>query len=278
MAINVQDWYKRAEADYFMWFVRQWIPFNAWFMDEYERVKGTRPNSDRQVIDFLKANNNRFRNKLVNLLNGHDAEKDTFCFHLARLHQELQSHPVFNRGARVTLSGIHIENNPDHSKPLDYGHYTYKCEKVTLPAGGGVQWQCMVMKKAAPRPTVCVFALPKWDLAAFESHPDYLAIGDDTKKAKLKECFLAINPKKPTDIVLPMRVKNGNQYPPLHSIKVSDDLYVIDDAVKVSQVMIELLYILRCQIFHGILEPKSAYYGIYEHAYHIMRVLNKEIV
>ena len=276
MAINVQDWYKRAEADYFMLFVRQWIPFNAWFMDEYERRNGTKPN-DRQTIDFLKANNNRFRDKIINLLNGHDAEKDVFCFHLAQLHQELQSHPIFNRGNRVTLSNIHIENNTVTVKSLDYGRHTYKCEKITLP-GGGTQWKCMVMKKAAPHTTIHDFTLPKWNLNAFEAHPDYLAIGDETKKAKLKECFLTINPKKPTDIVLPMRIRNGNHYPPLHSIKIDDNLYVINEAVKVSQVMIELLYILRCQIFHGVLEPKNAYYGVYEHAYHIMRVLNKEIV
>jgi len=276
MAILVEDWYKRAEEDFFMMFVRQWIPFNAWFMDEYERVRGVHPN-DRQAIDFLKANNNKFRDKIVNLLHGHDAEKDAFFYHLACLYQELNSHPITNRGNRVTLSDIHIENNTVTVKTQNYGHYTYKCEKITRPAGG-VQWNSMIMKKAAPHITVCVFTLAKWNLSDFEAHPDYLAIGDEIKKAKLKECYMAINPKKPTDIVLPMRTRNGNQYPPLHSIKVSDSLYVINDAVKVSQVLIELLYILRCQIFHGVLEPKNAYYGIYEHAYGIMRLLNKELV
>lgn len=277
MPIHVEDWLKRAEADYFMMFVKQWIPFNAWFMDYYQQANRTTPN-DRQAINFIKANANVFRNKIVNLLNGHDARKDDFFFHFAHLHKELQSHPIFNRGNRVGLSNTHIEDNPFTSHVFDFGHYTYKCEKVNL-AGGGEQWNCLIMKKIG-HATVHQFSLPKWNLAAFEAHPDYQAIDDETKKAKLRSCFLEINPKKPTDIILPMRVRAGSELPPLNSIEISKSLklYVINDAEKVSQVMIELFYILRCIIFHGVLEPKSAYYSIYEHAYHMMRILNNELV
>ena len=91
---------------------------------------------------------------------------------------------------------------------------------------------------------------------------------------------MEINPKKPTDIVLPMRMRGGSELPPLNSIEISKEakLYVVNDAVKVSQVLIEMLYILRCFIFHGELEPNKVYYGVYEHAYHILRILNEELV
>lgn len=277
MPIHVEDWLKRAEADYYMMFVKQWIPFNAWFMDTYQQAIGTKPN-DRQAINFLKATNNRFRDKIVNMLNGHDAEKDKFFFHLAHLHRELQSHPITNKGNRVSLSNIHIEVNPNTVKILDYGHYTYKCEK-TSPATGGVQWECLVMRKSN-HATIHQFSLTNWDMLAFNSHPNFFAIGNETMKEKLRTCFMEINPKKPTDIILPMRVRAGGELPPLNSIKINQDMkmYVINDAVKVSQVLIELLYILRCLIFHGELEPKNAYYGIYEHAYHIQRIINQELV
>ena len=277
MPNHIEGWYKRAEADYFMMFVRQWIPFNVWFMDAYYQVNGSRP-TDREAIYFLKANNNRFRDKIVNLLNGHDAEKSVFFFHLACLHKELQSHPISNKGNRVTLSNIHIENNSSTVYTFDFGHYTYKCE-MQHPHGSGIQWDCLVMKKAG-HVTVHQFSLPKWDLHSFETHPDYLAIDKETVKVKLRNCFMEINPKKPTDIVLPMRTRNGSELPPLNSIEISKEekLYVVNDAVKVSQVIIELLYILRCLIFHGELEPKQAFYGIYEHAYHIQRILNKELI
>lgn len=277
MPIHVEDWLKRAEADYFMMFVKQWIPFNAWFMDFYQQANGTTPN-DRQAINYIKANGNVFRNKIVNMLNGHDARMDDFFFHLAHLHKELQSHPIFNRGNRVGLSNTHIADNTITSNVFDFGHNTYKCEKVNL-AGGGVQWNCIIMKKAS-HATLNQFSLPKWDLAVFEAHPDFLAIDDETKKAKLRSCFMEINPKKPTDIILPMRMRAGSELPPLNSIAINTNMkiYVINDAEKVSQVLIELFYILRCIIFHGVLEPKVAYYGIYEHAYHMMRILNEELV
>jgi len=39
MPIHVDSWLKRAEAGYYMMFVRAWIPFYAWFMDVYYQAR-----------------------------------------------------------------------------------------------------------------------------------------------------------------------------------------------------------------------------------------------
>ena len=134
--------------------------------------------------------------------------------------------------------------------------------------------------KKSDSSTVCQFSLPKWDETAFLTHSDYLAINSQTQKEKLLECFNMINPRPVAQLVFNVKVRSGVAVPPPRSICLSENRnrYFANDTVLFAKCIIELLYSLRCMIFHGHLDPTGSNMGIYEHAFYIMSIVTKELV
>lgn len=273
--IFLQNWIKWSEPDFYTLFVKSWIPFNAWYIDNYYDEAAGRKR-DRDILDYLKENPNKFRNKLVNLLNGAGNDVEKFFYHLDLLDKELESHTVENRGRRIQFSNISLSSNPINSKIIEYRTYKYKCELITTPAPS---WKCLIMKKSDSS-TVCQFSLPKWDEQNFLAQPDYLALTSQTQKDKLLECFRTINPRPVAQLVLKVKERSGNVIQPPRSICISETRkrYFTNDTVLIAKCIIELLYSLRCMVFHGHLDPTGANSGIYEHAFYIMNIVTKELV
>lgn len=273
--IQLQNWINWSEPDFYTLFVKSWIPFNAWYMDSFYDEASNRTR-DRAILDYIKDNPNKFRDKLVNLINkaGDDAEE--FYYHLNLLDKELESHAVYNKGKRIQFSNISLSSNNVQSKILEYRTYKYKCELITSPTR---LWKCQIMKKSDGS-TICQFSLSEWDEEAFIEHPDYVAITSQTLKDKLLECFRIINPRPAAELVKNTHVRAGTLFPPARSICISESRsrYFASDSVLVAKCIIELMYSLRCMIFHGHLDPTGSNMGIYEHAYYIMNIVTKELV
>lgn len=273
--IFLQNWIKWSEPDFYTLFVKSWIPFNTWYMDGFYDESSGRVN-DRRILDYIKDNPNKFRDKLVNLLNRSGDDVEEFYYHLNLLDKELESHTVMNRGKRILFSNISLSSNPISSKIIEYGTYKYKCELITNPSS---LWKCQIMKKSDSS-TVCQFSLLKWDEQAFLTNPDYLAITSHTQKDKLLECFSMINPRPVAQLVLKVKERSGNFVPPPRSICISEirKRYFTKDTVLIAKCIIELLYSLRCTVFHGHIDPTDSNSGIYEHAFYIMNIVTKELV
>lgn len=273
--IRLENWVDWSNPDYYTMFVKSWIPFNAWFMDTFYDESNNRTR-DRQIIDHIKENPNKFRDKIINLLgrNGQDAE--LFFSHLEGLDRELEAHTLKNRGERVGFSNMRLSYNPSTVKNEEYGAYKYKCEKIT---GATQSWKCQIMKRS-DNSTVCQFSLTKWDLTSFREHQDYIGLKSETQKSRLEECFLSIDPRPVAKVVLPVISKGGREVAPPRSILISESRkrFFTDDKLLVSKVLIEILYSLRCMVFHGHLDPTGSNQGVYEHAFYIMNILIKELV
>ncbi|MCX2476923.1 hypothetical protein OQZ33_21495 [Pedobacter sp. MC2016-05] len=56
------------------------------------------------------------------------------------------------------------------------------------------------------------------------------------------------------------------------------NLYFVKDYELIAKVIIQMLYELRCKLFHGELDPIAANLGIYQHAFHIQKTLIKELI
>ena len=134
--------------------------------------------------------------------------------------------------------------------------------------------------KKTDNSTICQFSLPKWNLSLFHEAPDFLALRSDTQKRHLEDCFLSIDPRPIAKVVLPISIKGGKEVDPVKSIRLSMSRkrFFTDDKVLISKTLIEILYSLRCMIFHGSLDPTGANHGVYEHAFYIMNILIKELV
>ena len=274
--IHLQNWINWSKPDFYSLFVKSWIPFNAWYMDGFYDESSGRTR-DRDILDYLKDHPNKFRDKLVNLLNraGNNDDVEEFYYHLNLLDKELESHTVVNRGKRVQFSNISLSSNNISSKIISHRTYKYKCELITAPSR---KWKCQIMKKSDSS-TTCQFTLLKWDKDDFLAHPDYLALRSQTQKDKLLECFNMINPRPVAQLVLNVKERSG-VVPPPRSICLSETRkrYFANDTVLFAKCIIELLYSLRCMIFHGHLDPTGSNMGIYEHAFYIMSIVTKELV
>lgn len=277
-SIYLQEWINKSELDYYTMFVKAWIPFNAWYMDNFydEVIQRT---TDRKIIDFIKGNSNRYRDKIISLLRSNDEISQDFKLLLSNLHYELERHPIPNEDERISFHTTNINKNNLPSHVIPFGHYDYKVEfRHTLPKTTK-RWICQIISKRGGN-TIHYVDLFNWSLQELHSNQDYIKIPND-KKQYLDMCFAEMNPKKPEIIILnPITNQQGLYTQPNSSIEIDKkkNLYFINNYELVSKVIIEILYELRCKLFHGELHPISANLGIYKYAYQIQNILIKELI
>jgi hypothetical protein len=276
--VYLENWIKKAELDYFTMFIKSWLPFNAWYMKDFYDEAANRT-SDRSIIDYLKNNPNRYKAKIIALLRGLDDNALRFRTYLSQLHFELETHTIPNEEERISFSTINLSRNLLLQKVISFGHYSYKVEfKNNLPRTQR-RWVCEIISKKTGN-TIHLIELFNWSLEELHTHADYIIIPNE-KKQYLDACFLEMNPKKPEVVITqPIRSGTGGYQQPPNSIVISDSkrLFFVNNYDLVSKVIIELLYELRCKLFHGELDPISANIGIYENAYHIQKYLIKELM
>lgn len=277
MPIFLQNWLESSRPNYCLMFIHAWIPFNAWFRDEFYDTNAR--NGDRELIDRLKTQPNKIKNRIIALLLGQDEDAVFFKSLLSKLNTELNAHAVHQNGRRVGLNTTCIADNTNNNACISSRGYDYKCIYNNRAPRGTNRVRCEVMSRRSGVTKYLVEILD-WTLEDFHSNPDFQGM-DEKHRVKLEECFMLINPKKPEEIVKSVIPNpNGTYIQPHHSLTIDTGkgLFVVNDTDKVSQVIIQLLYNLRCAIFHGEVEPTSTNMGVYEPAFHILNILNQELI
>lgn len=278
---HIERWIGRAEMDYYIMFIKTWIPFNAWYMrDFYDDSSTPKRTSDREIIDYLIANDNKYKSKIQNLLKGADEQAKEFRKYLSKLHFELVDHSIPDEENRVSFSHTSLSRNitKKYTSP-PVGQYIYFAEFKDQLQRTQKRWICEIQKKNNNQ-TVKGVELFEWSLEDLNNHPDFIAIADPNERELLRQAFRQINPKKPTEVILaPKRTKNSNFKQPMNSVVIDEpkNLYFINDYDLVSRVIIQLIYELRCKLFHGELDPSESNLGVYEYAFRLQNLLIKEL-
>ena len=277
---HINNWINRAELDYYSMFIKTWIPFNAWYMrDFYDESTVPPRTSDKSIIEYLNASSNKYRDKIKSLLRGTDDASREFLNLLGKLHFELENHPIPDYENRISFHNMNLAKNNVKSHPETKGQFIYFVEfKDQLPKTQK-RWFLEIQKKSN-RTTLHRIELFQWSLDELNNDPDFLQIPDQEKKNHLRNTFGKINPKKPEVVVIPPKTRvKGKPLQPQSSIAIDEsrNLYFTNDYDLVSKVIVQLLYELRCKLFHGELDPTEANLGVYEYAYKIQRVLIKEL-
>lgn len=277
---NVPRWLSIAELkiDYYTQFIKSWIPFNAWYMVSYYDDSLNRK-SDRDIIDHIKNNSNPFRDRIINLLSGDDNISNQFKFYLGQLHLQLEGHTIPDNDNKLSFTSLNISrnNNPTHSIP--FRNLVYKAtHNITAPRGTN-RVKCEIFDTRRGNASIYFEEFLDWSINDFLNSINYIALIPE-RKEKLRLCFEEINPKKPENIVLkPIRDRANNFQQPNRCIVIDKDtnVYFSDDTQLVSKVIIEMLYRLRCVLFHGEINPTETNQGIYEQAYNIQKILIQEL-
>lgn len=277
---NVPRWLSIAELkiDYYTQFIKSWIPFNAWYMVSYYDEALNRK-TDRDIIDHIKNNSNPFRDRIINLLNGDDNVANQFKFFLGQLYLQLEGHTVPDNDNKLTFTSINISRNSNSNHQIPFRKLIYKTTyNVSAPRGTN-RIKCEIFDTKRGNANIYLDEFHDWSINEFLNRPSYIALVSE-RKEKLRLCFEEINPKKPENIIVkPVRDRTNNFQAPNRCIIIDKDtnVYFVDDVQLVSKVIIEMLYKLRCILFHGEINPTETNQGIYEQAYNIQKILIQEL-
>ncbi len=250
-----------SEVDYPLLFIRAWIPFNAWYCTNYQTTR------DRDCIDNIKTDANLFRAKLVALLNGDYDEAIIFKEHLENLHNLLEQHPIPDSDPinRLTFKNIYFRRNNILSihPPVLKNRYQYKAEVV---ANNGSVNAIILNTRQSPSSTIYAYYHTKYDKRHFEN--DLTANGINQAHRKIIiECFDKINPKLKENIITQDK----------KSLIKGKRIYFVNNADVISQAIVEILYELRCKLFHGEIQPSKDNFSVYEPCYQMLRILLKSL-
>lgn len=252
---NSEKWKSLASIDYFTQFVKAWIPFNAWYKNYYPNLK-----TDREAINEIKTQSNKFRNKLISLLKDLGNEGIAFKSRIAELHLELERNHIENKGERITFEEIKIEDNLKKVHQLTIKCVVYKAER-NIPQRSAREVEIYVIGKNGSNKFSYIQA-SGYDIDDLTSSQDFLRL-NPFQRDNLRICYEAINPTK-TISLLTRDSSNCIQMGNLHFINDSDQL---------CKGIIEILYKLRNVLFHGEIIPDSDTKKVYEPAYQILYTL-----
>ena len=255
-----------------MFFVRAWIPFNAWYHKEIAPLAGKR---DRECIDYIAQHPNTYKNKILSFLNGTDRESLQFQQELVDLHYALLRHTIPDNTEPINFKTTTIGDAPALIEE-DFYKTHYKIERTAH--GNNFHYDVRLEDKNTHAAKYSKH-FNDWKLENLETDPNFLRLSGPLQN-KLKDEFKRVSIKAPRNIILDAIVgADGSRKKPLHSIEYGgfEKQYFINDKDKIAQVLIQVIYLLRCQIFHGSLDPSESNGEVYKHAYQIQRMLIEEL-
>lgn len=260
---NIDHWLKQSEPDYYIFFLKAWIPFNAWYVAELPHLE----KKDTKIIKELQDNpNSKPRSIIENYLKtGNRPDSVKFIAHLAELHHSLETKSLKHNGTKLSFTNLSLTENPKKfEKDTDALGNIYKAEVKT-----GFYEAIMVDKGGR---TIIHFKQPKYDIEELKKDNDYIKITDKKIQNKILKCFEAINPTKPVSLVSNSKVKQD--YITLNS---ENKVNFVNDPITIAKGCIKVLYALRCMLFHGEIEPINANKAVYEHSYYLLRLIIKDL-
>jgi hypothetical protein len=258
--LHIDNWIAKAEPDFYTMFVKAWIPFNAWYFTEYNTKK------DSEALKQIKNTSNKIRNRIEALLQNADNESKTFRFNLAQLHFQLESRRIMNYGTIVSFQNIVLEDYlPSPSTDSDKKGNIYKAipDKTT-------GYRAVILAKSGK--TLMDKTFNPYDFNKLIIDSQYVALSDAKVQEKIRLCFGNVNPDKPISIISKSRIKS--EY-----ILLDADLKIQfkNNTELIAKALIQVLYTLRCLLFHGELDPTEINQSIYEYSFGILKTLIKEL-
>ena len=257
---NVKQWLDQSDIDYFTYFVKAWIPFNAWYCHAYDTLK-----TEREILDQVKSDGNRIRSRFMAKLEGADPESEEIRNQIAALHRRLSADPLAGRNRNsVSFEKVLIGPNPHRFAEHKHSHWFYRVERVTSSKN-----VISTIKSNRGNMHCTITQANGWNIEEFEVHDTYLSLGGD-HKSRLRQCYEAADPSCFTTLLAPS--------PPPSDALLMDGYHFINNKAAIFAGLIEVLYSMRNLLFHGELVPDPQTNRTYEPAYHLVRHLTHCIV
>ena len=278
---NIRQWMEASEPDYYMMFVKAFIPYNAWYMTNFYNEDANRTN-DRAIMDYMKnakPGENHYKDRIISLLKNSTTEAMDFKKYVAALHYELRNHPIPNIEEGVSLSQVYLSNEKaEEYDPVEIDDYTYSARNDTTLPKSSPRWILEVINTST-KDTEYMVSIHKPSLHELVHTSDFIELPSDKMREGMKKALNQVIPNRTESVV--MREYDGEvKDVPEDSILIGESKKVclINNRDKIARAIMQIIYELRCKLFHGEIAPTSDYKRVYEYAFYIQKMLIKNLV
>ncbi len=263
-ATRIEKWVKQIDIDYYSYFIKAWIPFNAWYRDNFPSL-----DSDRAIINEIKSTGNRFRDSIIVLLNDQGPEGVTFRTTISNLHNSLNSVSIsckqkHNPNYNISLTEICVENNPTDQDQITRRNINYY---VRRERNNG---KTLVTVSDSNNVTKMNRNFPNYSEGDLQSDSQYSKL-THTQQSTLINLYKNINPWYPCNLLFD--VSRDSE----HSSIKCGNINFTSDNVLLAKGIIECLYLLRNTLLHGELTPNEAALRVYNSAYDLLAIIVKKL-
>lgn len=273
---NLKRWIEQSNIDYVTYFIKAWIPFNAWYNSYYTSLDG-----ERAKINATKNSSNPVRNGINTYLENEGQEGESFRNFLSGLHNGLQNHHLDNREGRISFHEIIKERNPknvvDNEEIRNIKYYLKRIDGGRL----GEVTQFQVFLKDRTGRTFFNYEHTEYDLVHLQNSASITANHANlsaAKKENIRIFFSQLNPIIITDALETAIQESPKNYYQCDSFTFKRDLantYCRGNYVCKS--LVEVLYQLRNILFHGELIPTEGIQPIYRNAYFLLKMMLEKV-
>ena len=141
--------------------------------------------------------------------------------------------------------------NANTLKRKDYYQYHYECSR----AHGKTK---TVVTAKATGTSVLYFEQEGYDIDVLRQQSDFLYLSS-TQRAQCEECYKELIPYRITSVLA-----SGQDTKQIGAYNF------VDDAGKISEAIVIVLYMLRCCLAHGDISPDESANEVYKYAYEVL--------
>lgn len=248
-----KDWIDAIDikVDYFSAFMKAWIAFNAWYNNSGE----VPPGNDNTCIEYIASQTNRFKSYIINLINAEDSDGTAYRENLAKLHCSLLSAAITTQeyiGVRqaISFSEVAVKNKNALAR-RDFYQNHYECTR----SHGKTKTRITAKVSGVE---LFSFEQDGYDIEVLKQQSTYKRL-TSTQRTQCEACYKEITPYLITSVL------DSGQ-----NSKTIGAYNFINNADKISEAVIIVLYMLRCCLAHGDISPDEASNDVYRYAYEVL--------
>lgn len=252
---NRDAWLRMSDIDYLGQFVKSWLAFNAWYRSAYNETQ------DRKIIHEIKWQGNPILSKLRPMLEAPSEEAEQFRAEIGLLHNRLEGYEIHSeKGSnktRISLRSVFLRDNPPTTKTDKSYGYSFQVQRMA-------NRQMSIEVKGKTEKIVLQHNQPTYDLNQLQSLPDYHKLTPNLQSF-LRHLY---------EEAAPVWIGDLTTYQDLdpNAREIRCGAYAFKcgkDALFAG--VVEIVYQMRCTLFHGELIPTKDATSCYEPAFRIVR-------
>lgn len=254
---NRDAWLRMSDIDYLGQFVKVWLAFNAWYRSAYTETQ------DRKIINEIKWQGNPILSRLRPMFDAASDEAEQFRAEVGLLHHRLEGYELFaGKGAtkvRISFCNVFLRERPPAIETTSYRGYEFKIERL---ANKQVNTE---VKRTNGAVVIFHMSQQTHDLVAIEAHQHFTQNLTANQQGLVRQLYNQIAPNWVENLTM-----FADTAPGTAEIRCGAFNFRCGKDALFAGVM-EVLYQMRCILFHGELAPSKDAVACYEPAYRLVR-------